>query len=85
VFADFDADEKGQLYLVRISFDGYGCCYPGWKATPVKMPLADSEKLLRFTSADDLTHPEVASILSSYFAACGEAVWVDALQDHALI
>lgn len=26
VFADFDIDENGCLYLVRISYDGYGCC-----------------------------------------------------------
>jgi hypothetical protein len=26
VFADFDVDRDGRLYLVRISFDGYDCC-----------------------------------------------------------
>jgi hypothetical protein len=25
VFADFDVDADERLYLVRISFDGYGC------------------------------------------------------------
>ncbi|MFV0468707.1 MAG: hypothetical protein ACK5MK_07260 [Dysgonomonas sp.] len=28
VFADFGISEKGSLYLVRISYDGYGCCEP---------------------------------------------------------
>ncbi len=28
VFADFGVDEKGCLYLLRISYDGYGCCEP---------------------------------------------------------
>jgi len=85
VFADFDTDESGQLYLVRISFDGYGCCYPEWSNTPVKMSFADSHNLVRLTEADDLDHPQVANILSSYFVECGEAVWVDALQEHSLI
>ncbi|NIJ86721.1 hypothetical protein FHY35_003765 [Xanthomonas arboricola] len=85
VFADFDIDEKSQLYLVRISFDGYGCCHPGWRNMPVKMPRGDSQKLLRLTEVNDLTHPDVASILSSYFVACGEAIWVDALQNNGLI
>ena len=85
VFADFDVDEKGQLYLVRISFDGHGCCYPAWSNMPVKMSPGDSQKLVRFTDDDDLAHPDVASIFNSYFVACGEALWADALRDHHLI
>jgi hypothetical protein len=85
VFADFDTDESRQLYLVRISFDGYGCCYPEWSNTPVKMSLADSHNLVRLTEADDLDHPDAANILSSYFVECGEAVWIDALRKHSLI
>ena len=75
----------GQRYLVRISLDGYGCCHPVWINTPVKMSLGDTQRLIQLTEADNLAHQAVASILSSYFAACGEAVWVDALQEHGLI
>lgn len=85
VFADFDVDERGQLYLARISLDGYGCCTPKWSSAPVRMPLGDSQELLRLAEADDLAHPHAENILRSYFAACGEGVWVDALQAHHLI
>ena len=85
MFADFDEDETNRLYLLRISFDGYGCCFPGWRNAPIKMSLADSQKLVQLTQVDDLPHPEAASILRSYFLACGEAVWIDALREHGLI
>lgn len=85
VFADFDADENGQLYLLRISFDGYGCCYPEWSSAPVKMSVAVSRRLLHLVEAEDPGHPDVGSILSSYFVECGGAVWTDALREHDLI
>ena len=85
VFADFEMDEANQLYLVRISFDGYGCCHPAWKTEPIMMSLSESTKLSHYVEADDLAHPEVAQILRSYFTRCGEAIWIDALRDHELL
>jgi hypothetical protein len=85
VFADFDADDSGRLYLVRISFDGYGCCYPAWTDTPARMLLSSSQTLIRLIEADNLPHPEVASILSAYFVECGDAIWKDALEEHSLV
>jgi hypothetical protein len=85
VFADFDADDQGHLYLVRISFDGYGCCYPDWGDVAVKLQIEDSRKLAAHTAEGVLDDPKLAGILRSYFAACGEAIWFDALRDHELI
>lgn len=85
VFADFNVDEKGRLFLVRISFDGYGCCYPSWSNRAVKMPIDDSQKLVWLIEAGELTQPVVSSLLRSYFVACGESIWVDALQEHRLV
>ncbi|WP_246026995.1 hypothetical protein [Marinicella litoralis] len=85
VFADFALDEEGQLYLVRISFDGYGCCYPSWKEAPIKIESGVSQQLLEKVEKDNVATKDVANILSAYFINCGEAIWVDALQTHELI
>lgn len=85
VFADFDADSDGQLYLVRISFDGFGCCEPGWQGRPVTMSPDDSRTLVRYLEAGDHLGPDAARILTAYFAGCGAAIWVDALEEHGLL
>ena len=85
VFADFDLDEEDQLYLVRISFDGYGCCYPTWKGAPIKIESGVSQQLLEKVEKDNVATKDAANILSAYFINCGEAIWVDALQTHELI
>lgn len=85
VFADFDVDEGGCLFLVGISFDGYGYCDLAWAINPVKMPLGDSRKLFDFAEAGQLSNSSVSEILTSYFVACGEQVWQDALREHNLV
>ena len=85
VFADFDLDENERAYLVRISFDGYGCCYPSWENEPIKIEGDVSQKILKGIDENNVSTEEVAQILSSYFVSCGEAIWTDALQTHNLI
>ena len=84
VFADFDVDGSGRLALVRISFDGYGCCRPSWDRKPATMPPRESERLIQWMESGDLDHSEAANILRAYFTACGEALWAHALKDHHL-
>ena len=43
VFADFDVDEDRRVFLVRMSFDGYGCCDTAGTET---MGESDSQRLL---------------------------------------
>ena len=85
VFADFNLDENEQIYLVRISFDGYGCCYPSWKGQPVKIDGRLSRQLLRKIRENNIATDEVTQILSTYFTQCGDAIWIDALQAHNLV
>ena len=85
VFADFDLDEEGRLYLARISFDGYGCCDPSWEGAPVKLENTISQQLLYKFEDENVATEDVANILSAYFVNCGKAIWVDALQTHELI
>jgi hypothetical protein len=84
VFADFDVDTTdGRLYLVRISFDGYGCCNapPGID----RLSRDDSEMLLTMASKRAVDPVAVAPILRQYFAANQQQLWADALHEYDLV
>ena len=85
VFADFDMDEEGCFYLVRISFDGYGCCYPDKTVELVKISSDQSARLINYIERSDLEHPELSAIIQSYLFAARGAIWEDALKHHGLI
>ena len=61
VFADFNIDSDGRVYLVRISFDGYGCCATEGKVA--RMPLDESHTLVKLVSTDDVNRDEIRDIL----------------------
>ena len=81
VFADFDVDEEGRAFLVRISFDGYGCCDGDFK----KMSLEDSRTLIAEVERGSFEDPKVEMVLRSYFQENAGAIWEDALTTHELL
>ena len=82
VFADFEVDDKGFLYLRRISFDGYGCC--GIDATR-SMSEQDSRNVIHWIETDDVEHDAMREPLSKYLRDNQDVLWADALEDHGLI
>ncbi len=78
VFADFDADENGRLYLRRISFDGYGCCHS--PSGIGKMSDSDTSILL-----GEPTPHQIEAVLLGYFRQNAGLLWIDALEEHGLI
>ena len=85
VFADFGVDHRGRAYLVRISFDGYGCCQPGWRTRLGRMSKSDTELLLAAVESDEVDTPAIARILRTYFSQNRDLLWPDALADHELL
>lgn len=85
VFADFDTDESGCLYLVRISFDGYGCCYPNSHKELDKIAIDKSRRLIKQIVADDFACHEASETIREYLWAIRASLWEDALKDHGLI
>lgn len=83
VFADFEIDEVNCLYLVRISFDGFGCCEP--KPGIGKIDSMSSEYLVSAIENNNFASPKVSEILSSYFRQNKSCLWQDALLEHELI
>lgn len=83
VFADFNTDPEGRVYLVRISFDGYGCCVPQHRLPP--LPLDESATFVNCVEADDVNRDEMREILYRYFDQNQDVIWSDALVEHELL
>jgi hypothetical protein len=85
VFADFDVDRDGCLCLVRISFDGYGCCDPAPGSGMRKIDRKSSRSVIDAIGKGDVNTAEVAEILRTCFRENKAALWEDALTQHGLI
>lgn len=82
VFADFDADADGCIFLVRISFDGYGCYGTGGNAT--RMTASTSKKFVRLIESNELECAEFESILTDYFRMNKEVIGNEQLAEYDL-
>ena len=81
MFADFDMDDAGSVFLRRISFDGYGCCGGDFK----KMNPADSRVLVEAVDRGAVENPKVETILLEYFSQNSGVIWSDALASNELL
>ena len=52
VFADFDLDNAGCVFLVRISFDGYGCCGTAEEIRPMSLDI--SNRLIHLVETNEV-------------------------------
>lgn len=83
VYADFDVDAANQVYAVRVSFDGYGCCDA--PSDIRRMNPKDSLALLQMVSAQSFDIEIADPLLRRYFNEIAPQLWDDALRDHDLI
>lgn len=83
VFADFDVDENGRVFLVRISFDGHGCCHTA--DSTGSMNARDSRTLLEMINSEAVEGEECDRILRAYFRRNKHVIWKDALNEHLLL
>ncbi len=73
----------GDLYLIRISFDGYGCCIPSKK--PSCIEKVKSAELIKRFKVNEYKTPFASKVLKEYFLENSHILWKEALLDHALI
>jgi len=83
VFADFQINENGHLYLVRISYDGYGCCEPANRIMGIE--ITNTNQLISAIENNKLNTQTVTAILNGYFLTHKDVLWEDALLKHKLI
>ena len=84
VFIDFDNLNDEQVILVRISFDGYGCCnVPLDKVIPISKD--DSAKFKMMFQSNAIKQDELMQIISTTLSANKILLWEDALNEYHLI
>ena len=83
MFADFDVDEEGRAVLLRISFDGFGCC--DGAGSFKKMGIDDSRVLIELVHRGPIVDPKIEAILRAYFRENSDLIWSDALANHELL
>lgn len=83
VFADFGIDEDNHVFLIRISFDGYGCCE--CSETSTKMDTSDSKLLVAMINNKELDQFSVNALLRTYLGENKNVVWADALEEYELL
>ena len=84
VFIDFDNLNDEQVALVRISFDGYGCCkVKSDEVVPVTKN--DSAKFKMMFESDNIDQDEMMKIVSATLLANKKLLWEDALKKYKLI
>jgi hypothetical protein len=83
VFSDFNINQAGCLYLVRISFDGYGCCTPEIGIGFIE--VISSKSLISAIESNSLKSLQASKILSNYFLENRSFLWEEALLEYKLI
>lgn len=82
VFLDFNNYDNERLYLVRISFDGYGCCELGEQSNPMTQ---EESKLFKSLMNDNISDQNtLLKIIKAVIARNKELHWLDALEEYHL-
>lgn len=83
VFVDFNAVQDDKISLIRISFDGYGCC--DFESNAVPLDKKDSETFIDIIKGEITEQNTVATIIKKAISLNKENIWTDALQEYNLI
>jgi len=83
VFIDFNRLENDQISLVRISFDGYGCCNLDEKAKLLNKE--DSELFIDELTKDPMDQKTITTLVKRAVKINEDHIWNDALEEYELI
>lgn len=83
VFLDFNHSDSNRIYLVRISFDGYGSCNLDEKANHLNQE--DSQKFITEIDKEKLNQQTIITLVKEVIKINKEHIWTDALEEYGLI
>ncbi len=83
VFLDFGNIEKNRIRLIRISFDGYGCCELGSRAEP--LTAGDSMLFKEIIQSGISDQALLLTIVKRVLKLNANLIWQDALEQCGLI
>ena len=83
VFIDFNRSVENKIVLVRISFDGYGCCNLDKRAN--HLSYKDSQKFIKEIEKKNLDQDAITELVKEAININKEFIWADALERYDLI
>ena len=83
VFIDFNSSPNNKISLIRISFDGFGCCNIDNKSK--KLNLKDSQKFIEEIDKEELNQFAITELVKKAIRINKEYIWADALEKYGLI
>ncbi|MDG1332775.1 MAG: hypothetical protein P8P74_10615 [Crocinitomicaceae bacterium] len=83
VFLDFNCSADNRISLIRISFDGYGCCSLNDKAE--SLSSEESAKFIAEMNREHLNQELITRLVKHLIEINKEHIWLDALEDYDLI
>lgn len=82
VFIDFNLNKNNEIYLQRISFDGYGCCeIENSKA----LDYRDSIKFVEEINKETIDQKTIEQLVRRLIEINSEQIWTDALEEYELL
>lgn len=83
IFLDFDKSGENLVSLVRISFDGYGCCNLNEKAK--FLDKQDSDLFIAEMNNENLNQVIITYLVLKAIQNNKDIIWNDALLEYKLI
>ncbi len=83
VFIDFNLTQNNLISLVRISFDGYGCCNLDDKG--LSLNISDSAEFIMEMENDNLNQKIMSRLVKQLIKTNKEHIWMDAIQEYGFI
>lgn len=83
VFIDFDRLADDRITLIRISFDGFGCCHLDQPTTPLSSK--DSQEFIQEIEKEELNQEAITRLVKQAIRLNQRLIWSDALEKYQLI
>ena len=83
VFIDFNRTEKNLISLVRISFDGYGCC--NLDDNGLSLNPNDSAEFMKEMKKENISQKTVLKLIKEIIKINKNLIWMDAIREYGLI
>lgn len=81
VFIDFNLNKDNQIYLRRISFDGYGCCEI---ENSKPLDYRDSIKFVEEMNKESIDQKIIEQLVKRLIEINSDQIWNDALEEYEL-
>ncbi|MFD2567322.1 hypothetical protein [Pseudotenacibaculum haliotis] len=83
MFVDFNRSENDQISLIRISFDGLGCC--NIEGEPIPLDATDSQSFISEIEQEKLNEDAMSKLILKAININKEFIWDEALERYDLI